>query len=150
MNGKTGRLLIVTGLPGAGKTHRINNIIRQQITGLCIHDFHADAIGHSPEVKNSRHFIAAIEALMSGHDCVIADIEFCHTERRDAVAETFQSDIPGIEIEYHCLKNQLQRCISNIKKRSRHNMPEEIEKAEILSKVYEIPAGAIEHDVWQE
>lgn len=148
MNTKSVRLLIVTGLPGSGKSHLIKTKLRNNVTGLCVEDFHANAIDHSPAVEKSRHFTALQEALRAGHDCIIADIEFCHRERREVVAYTFKSVLPEIEIEYHCLRNQLERCKSNIERRGRNGLQEEKRKAEALSKIYEIPNGAIEYDVW--
>ena len=142
-----GRLLMVTGLPGAGKSWLIDNRLRQVVTGLCIHDFHGDAIDHSPTVRKSRHYVALVEALRAGHDCVIADIEFCHQSRRDVVVETLRTEFPLLEVEYHCLRNQPDRCIRNVLARSRNSADEERSKIEQLSRQYVLPVGAIEYDV---
>ena len=147
MNWPLGRLLIVTGLPGAGKSWLINNQLRQRVTGLCIHDFHGKAIDDSPAVKMSRHYVALVEALKAGHDCIIADIEFCRASRRDVVVDTLQAELPGLVFEFHCIRNQPERCIKNVMARGRHSEVEERVKIEELSRVYIIPKGAIEYDV---
>src|SRR5437773_11175869 len=142
-----GRLLMVTGLPGAGKSWLTDNRVRQLVTGLCIHDFHGDAIDHSPAVKKSRHCVALVEALKVGHDCVIADIEFCRPSRRDAVVEALRTEIPLLNVEYHCLRNQPDRCIRNLIARGRQSTVEERGKREGLSRHYVLRVAAIEYDV---
>ena len=147
MNPPLGRLLMVTGLPGAGKSWLIDDRLRQTVTGLCVHDFHGNAIDHSPAVKKSRHYVALVEALKAGHDCVIADIEFCRPSRRDVVVETLRTELPLLNVEYHCLRNQPERCIRNVIARNRHGADEEWSKVERLSREYVLPVGAIEYDV---
>ena len=149
MTSKLVRLLIVVGLPGAGKSRLIDTKLRQTVTGLCVHDFHGNAFDDSSEVTKSRHFMAISEALRAGHDCIVADIEFCRRDRREIVVQTFKAWVLGLKIEYHCLKNQLERCQKNIENRNRSSAQEEKRKAEELSIVYEIPDEAIEYDVWQ-
>jgi hypothetical protein len=147
MNQPLGRLLIVTGLPGAGKSHLIESGLRQRVTGLCIHDFHGNAIDDSPEVRKSRHFLALVEALKAGHDCIIADIEFCRRSRREVVVRTLQSELPSLNVEYHSLRNQPDRCIRNVIDRDRAGKAEECDKIRMLSQEYVLPMGAIEYDV---
>jgi hypothetical protein len=146
-NQHLGRLLIVTGLPGAGKSWLISNHLRQIVTGLCVHDFHGNAIDDSPAVKNSRHYVALVAGLKAGHDCIIADIEFCRTSRRDALVETLRAEIQALDIAYHCFRNQPDRCIHNILARARNSVAEECRKVELLSREYTLPDGAIEYDV---
>jgi hypothetical protein len=55
-----GKLTVIVGLPGSGKSRLINEM-RPGVTGLCIHDFHANALGDSPLVENSKHYCALIE-----------------------------------------------------------------------------------------
>ncbi len=147
MNPSQGKLLIVIGLPGSGKSYLISNMLRQEVTGICVHDFHGNAIDDSPEMMKSRHYVALVEALKVGHDCIIADIEFCRSVRREIAAHTLQSELPGLKIEYHCLRNQPERCMKNAAIRNRRNVDEERRKIEDLSKVYVIPLGAKEYDV---
>lgn len=147
MNTSFGKLFIVIGLPGAGKSWLISNQLRQKISGLCVHDFHGNAFDHSSLVTKSRHYVAVLEALKAGHDCVIADIEFCRPTRRDIVARTFQAELPGLEINYHCLRNQPDRCRKNVLKRNRKNANEECGKIVELSKEYVLPPGATEYEV---
>lgn len=144
-----GRLLVVVGLPGSGKSRLIDERLGQTVTGLRVHDFHADAIDGSPEVKKSRHYIPLVQKLKAGHDCVIADIEFCRPGRRDAFVRTLQEALPGLEVEFHCLRNQPDRCIRNVLSRCRKSVDEERRKILELSNDYTLPAGAIEYDVFE-
>jgi hypothetical protein len=149
MNPPLGRLLIVTGLPGAGKSHLIESSLRHGVTGLCIHDFHGNAIDNSREVRKSRHFLALVEALRTGHDCVIADIEFCRRSRREVVVRTLRVELPSLAVEYHSLRNQPDRCIRNVIARGRAGKDEERDKIRLLSQEYVLPMGAIEYDVME-
>jgi len=143
-----GQLLIVTGLPGAGKSWLIDNRLRQRVTGLCIHDFHGNSVNNSSAVKKSRHYAALVEALRAGHDCVVADIEFCRSSRRDAVIETLRIEFLCLAVEFHCFRNQPDRCIKNVVARHRDSVDEELRKVRQLSQEYVLPTGAIEYDVW--
>jgi hypothetical protein len=91
--------------------------------------------------------VALVEALKAGHDCVIADIEFCRPRRRDVVVKTLQAELVGLEIEYHCLRNQPELCIRNVVARQRRGADEERRKILELSREYVLPTGAFEYDV---
>lgn len=142
-----GRLFMVIGLPGAGKSSLIDHKLRQTVTGLCIHDFHDNAIGDSHEVKKSRHFLALVEALKAGHNSIISDIEFCRPLRREQVVTTLREELPLLEVEYHCFRNQPDLCVENVKARKSSSVEEELRKLKELSKEYVLPSGAIEYDV---
>lgn len=142
-----GKLLMVIGLPGSGKSWLIDNQLKQSVSGICVHDFHGNAIDNSPEVTKSRHYYDLLEALKAGHDCVIADIEFCRPVRRDRVIEAVQEEIPNLVVEHHCFRNQPDKCIRNITNRNRDTSDEERRKVTRLSQSYILPAGAIEYDV---
>ena len=147
MKSGLGRLLVVIGLPGAGKSSLIDHRLRQTVTGLCVHDFHADAVDNSPAVRKSRHFSALVEAMKAGHACIIADIEFCRSCRREEVERNLRVELPLLEFEYHCFKNQPGRCVENVRARNRSSADEECRKIEELSKHYVLPSGAVEYDV---
>lgn len=144
-----GKLLMVIGLPDAGMTHLIEKKLQPRITGVLVHDFHGNAIDHSSLPRNSRHYDALIESLRNGNDCLIADIEFCRPRRRKAVIEAVIEEFPEVKIEYHCFKNQPERCKTNARRRGRKGVDEEIAKIEKISEDYEIPAEAIEYDVYE-
>jgi hypothetical protein len=90
-----------------------------------------------------------VEALRAGHDCIIADIEFCRRSRREVVVETLRAEFPYLAVEYHSMRNQPDRCIRNVIDRGRQSEDEERAKIEMLSREYVLPIGAIEYDVME-
>jgi hypothetical protein len=65
-----GKLTVFVGLPGSGKSTRVN-AMRSSVSGLCCEDFHANAFQDSPLVEKSRHYSALLEDIRAGRDCVI-------------------------------------------------------------------------------
>jgi hypothetical protein len=143
------KLLVLSGLPGSGKSELLRSGKFPRVTGLRVHDFHHKAINNSPLPKDSRHFRAVVEALKAGHDCIIADVEFCREVRRNAVVEAIRDEVPEVLVEFHCFRNQPDRCKANVRRRGRAGVEEELRKVDEISSVYEIPANAVEYDVFE-
>jgi len=135
-----GKLTVVVGLPGAGKSALVTEK-RCAVTGLCIEDFHADAIGDSPLIENSRHYRALIEAIRAGHDCVIADIAFCDPQRRDSLHGAVARQIPGVQWEWIYFENAPEKCKRNILRRNRQSLSSDLEALDRLVRLYRIPDG---------
>ena len=110
--------------------------------GLCTHGFHGNAIYHSPAVKKS-----FVEAIKAGLDCVIADIERCRPSLRNALMETLRTELAPLDLEYHCLWSQPDRCIRDVIARRRHSGDKEQGKIEGPSGHYVLLVGGIEYDV---
>ena len=143
-------LKIVLGLPGSGKSHLIEQTLKASVDGPCVHDFHANAIGDSPAPQKSRHYREVLAALRSGASCVIADIAFCRPHRLEAVVAEIRSEVSDFEIEYHCFKNQPERCKRNAARRGRGSLKRELQLIEEFSGSYQIPDEANLYDVFDE
>ncbi len=146
---KPGKLTVVVGLPGAGKSTRVKKI-RCSVTGLCIEDFHANARRDSSSVKDSIHYQALIEALRAGHDCVVADIAFCEELRRNNLIEAVAREIAGVLVEPIFFENDPDKCRRNIQRRARPSLIRDLEELGRLASVYCIPDGVTPRPVYED
>ncbi len=135
-----GKLTVVVGLPGAGKSTRVN-AMRPSTTGLCCEDFHADAIQDSPLAENSRYYNALLENIRAGRDCVIADIAFCDPKRRADLQQAIDRQISDSRIEWICFENAPEKCRRNIVRRARERLGDDLAALEKFARLYSIPDG---------
>ncbi len=135
------KLVVIVGLPGSGKSFELRHR-RMFCSGISVEDFMADSIGHSRNFAYSRHYRALIESLREGHECVIADIEFCRPERRKEFEDVVCRVVENLELEWVYFENDLQGCTRNIQRRNRSRWIDEISKAKELSATYVIPDGS--------
>lgn len=115
--------------------------MRSSVSGLCVDDFHADAIEHSPLVKDSRHYRPVLEAIRAGRDCVIADIAFCEPNRKLNLLQAMRAQIPAVNIEWIYFENAPAKCRRNIQRRNRQTVMSELEALEKFATLYVIPNG---------
>ena len=147
---------ILAGLPGSGKS----TYLRQRRAGLppncCFDNFHECSLDDSSAFKMARCYAALRELLRIGKDCLIADIEYCRTERRlDAVSEigTISRELGiAIRIGHAYFQNDPDACRHNIVHRYVHSYWSglsrdyigELRNVDELSAVYQCPSeGAI-------
>ncbi len=100
-----GKLTIVVGLPGAGKSTLVR-AMRPCVSGLCCGDFHANAFQDSPLVENSRalyHFAAGHPIRKGLRYC--PDLAFCDRERRANLQRAIERQIPNPKIEWIYFEN---------------------------------------------
>jgi hypothetical protein len=142
-----GKLIVVVGLPGSGKSHYIKSP-KTHSTSVVAEDYMADSHNHGSCFTDSRHYDQLIHDLRHGKDCIIADIEFCAKSKQEEVEKEVRKCVPGVTIEWHCFENNPQQCAANVEQRSRNNAGEEKEKIHRLSRIYHIPNGAKVLPVW--
>jgi tRNA uridine 5-carbamoylmethylation protein Kti12 len=142
------KLIVIAGLPGSGKSHRIR-AVKDKFAGICVEDFHANAINHSPKFEHSRHYTDLISSLSNSKDCLIADIAYCESDRRLEVERTVRREIPNVVIEWEFFENAPVKCEDNCRRRNRSSLPREIELIRDLSQKYLIPEGALVLSVFQ-
>jgi predicted kinase len=135
---KCGKLTIIIGLPGAGKSTLIKNL-RPSVSGICVEDFHGNAYEDSGDVKNSRHFFGLIEALRTGRDCIIGDIAFCEPQRLNKLKEVVKEWIPNISFEEIYFENDPVKCKRNIEFRAAEKVAKDSANLDEFSKKYVVP-----------
>ena len=134
------QLLLVTGLPGCGKTTYLESLEREG--WMKFDDFKADAINNSPQFCHSRHYQALRLAIREGSKCVVADIDFCNPERRQQAEFILRQDLPTVRFTWHFFENSPERCEANIRQRKRPSLYEDLRKLRGYSRVYSIPLGS--------
>lgn len=137
-----GKLTVVVGLPGAGKSTRVN-AMRSSVSGECFDDFHANALHNSPLVEDSRHYSTLLGNIRAGSECVITDIAFCDPARRANLQQVIDREIPNCRIEWIYFENAPDKCRRNIERRSRVGVREDLDALETFRHLYCIPDGVI-------
>ncbi|MGB0155433.1 MAG: hypothetical protein ACPGFB_15505 [Verrucomicrobiales bacterium] len=139
---KPGKLTVLIGMPGAGKSTRIDNVLEPTTDGMCVHDFQKGVLKEKRFPANSQYLEALIDCLNLGQDCVIADIQFCRKDRREQIIGAIADRVPNLSIEYQCFENDPDRCRANAIERDGPKLERELEKITEITEVYSIPAGA--------
>ncbi|GMV26423.1 MAG: hypothetical protein AMXMBFR58_24540 [Phycisphaerae bacterium] len=137
----TGELLVVVGLPGSGKTEYMKTLA-SAVTGCVADDYMKDSLGGS-EFTMSRSRRLVVEALRTGKNCIVSDIELCRPHRRAEFEQTMRADVPSLLIRWVFFRNDPAACTQNVICRARPQMIEELRKIQELAPQYQIPAGAI-------
>jgi predicted kinase len=135
-----GKLTVIVGLPGSGKSTLVEEK-KRFVTGLCVHDYHAAAHNDSPRVEDSRYYHGLIESLRAGHDCVIADIAFCDARRTVRLCEAFTGEVAGLRLEWIYFENAPDKCRSNIQRRARESVSSDLKALDEFAQLYRIPEG---------
>jgi hypothetical protein len=143
-----GMLTVVVGLPGSGKSTRVN-AMRSSVSGLCCEDFHANAIQDSPLVERSRHYNALLDDIRTGRDCVIADIAFCDPTRTASLQQAIERQISNVRIEWIYFENAPDKCRRNIERRARENVRDDLDALEKFRHLYCIPDGVTPIPVYE-
>ncbi|MBI4458784.1 MAG: AAA family ATPase [Acidobacteria bacterium] len=134
------QLLLVTGLPGCGKTAYLEQLAR--VGWRVFDDFKDHARNNSPRFRDSRHYETLLAALGEGRRCVVADIDFCDHERRKEAEVVLRQDSLTVRFGWLFFENSFERCEANIRQRNRPSLNEDLRKLQEYSKVYSIPYGS--------
>ena len=138
------KILVITGLPGSGKTTYLKEHQTEFGDALICDDYYKSAPGRVVQFNGGAYLK---DALQKGKNVVIADIVFCEDELRKEMQEGLGALIKGLdidaEVEYRFFENNPEACIENILHRNRQNRVEEELKFIATHKdSYHIPAGA--------
>lgn len=133
-----GRLTIVVGLPGSGKTH----YLRTESTGCpkVFDDFLAR------DRYSDGGLFAVLSALRDGGDCVIDEAGFCDQGQRDGFVRCIRRLFPGLEIEMVYFAPDVGACLRNLlgdylAGRRTDHYASRVEWCLKYARVYRIPDG---------
>lgn len=144
-----GRLTIIVGLPGSGKSHLLQEFQRA-VPGLIADDYMARSLGDRPGFEYSRYRTCLVEALSIGKDCAVSDITFCRAERRDEFAQSIGREVPGVQIRWIFFEKRPDLCKQNVIRRAREAAEREKRNIDELSAVYSVPEGADVRSVYSD
>ncbi len=143
-------LVLIAGLPGSGKSRLIDEIVTTTSKiGLIAPDFMKASINDSPRIKDSRHFAGMLADLEAGHDCIIADIEFCRQSKREELEQALVASGVQAALRWIFFANDPAACKRNATTRNRESLSEELATIDTLSAVYTIPPDAETRPVWK-
>lgn len=144
MEPELGRLFVLVGLPGSGKSTYLQGpfqVDHQDV--LVLDDYQAHAVANSPDPQWSRNRRAAIDALRDGQSVIISDIAYCHPAALEQIVDLMKRDMPGIDIELIYFANDPCSAKHNVRLRGRQNVDRELGLIEVLSLDYRPPDDAI-------
>ena len=113
-------LTIWYGLPGSGKTTRLN---RLKSAGYHVYDdFMRDARDPCLSIRDARCSGELLEWLRRDHLCAIADIRLCFQDFRTATALALVAECPKLSITWNCFdcrsRASVERCQENLNRKS--------------------------------
>jgi len=135
-----GKVVLVAGLPGCGKTTALAQMNAADL--LIFDDFKAGAYNDSSAFRDSRRYSVLVSALRRGEDCVVADIDFCSPAARSEAERTLLQAVEGVEIECWFFANDPATCEANIRLRRRESMDRDIQKLRDYAAIYAVPENA--------
>jgi hypothetical protein len=133
-------VVLIAGLPGCGKTICSEEFRRKGWT--VFDDFKACAIENSSTFNMSRHFESLIASLQKGSKCAITDIDFCSTESRSEAESSLHSNVTGIKLGWIFFANDARACETNIRRRNRSSLEEDLRCLRRYAALYSIPEHA--------
>jgi hypothetical protein len=140
-------IVLIAGLPGCGKTARLCLMCRDG--WLVFDDFKSNAFGGEKAFRNSRKFRALLSALRDDLRCVVADVDFCHSDSRSEADDVLSAEVPGLVPKWEFFANDPVSCEANIRTRNRSSLQDDLDCLARYSKSYPIPEGSLVLPVWQ-
>ncbi len=147
--GDTTHLVLVGGLPGAGKTHAAE---RLRALGWTLYDdFQGNALGDSVHFRDSRHYADLVLNLQAGHRCVVSDIRVVHKAYRKGAAAALLRDAVRVRSEIHLFENDPAQCAQNVRNAVGDALLETLRLRAIShwSRYFSVPPDAVLHPVWR-
>lgn len=133
----TGRIVIVTGLPGSGKTRLL---ARSAVPGVLI----VDDIKRRPRVPaigfvGVRGFWRVVAHALRGGVAMIADVDFCRSPARRDAERWLRLLAPGVDVQWVFFRNDPSRCRRNVLRRDASARREALRRIEDYAAAYRPP-----------
>jgi hypothetical protein len=126
----------ILGLCGSGKSWLADRIVA---AGKFDEGFFGDCAKYD----------VLVEKLSRGNDCVVVEIEYCRQEHRQEIVSQVSRAVPGVNINWLCIENDLFKANKNCRERSNKGDPEaHIAINERLSQSYTYPDDGVIFKTW--
>jgi hypothetical protein len=143
MNNPPGKLVLIAGLPGSGKScwMKINTPAADFFVA---DDFMAHALGDIGRFTYSRWYFPLVFALRAGRNAAISDIAFCDIERQREAQRVMTDAVNDLEFEWVFFEYVPDACRQNIERdaREKGRLPEKrLQALKEWSPRYNVPPG---------
>lgn len=131
------KVLMIVGLPGAGKTTWGINFIKNNPYSLFVDDI-------SVVTANAKEYLMAIKKENKPYvNLLIADVFFCQKEVRDKATQVIKEVFPESEVKLVFFENSIEKCNKNVEQRAQLGDDRKVSELIVnLSKKYSIPEDA--------
>jgi predicted kinase len=143
----TAEIILLAGLPGSGKTTYLETL--RQAGWLTFDDFKANAFNDSSVFWHSRSYQALLNALQTGQNCVVADIDFCKASSRNQAELALRTRVQDLALSWQFFENDLEACQANIRRRASRSIEDNLRALHTYHAWYQIPIGAEVIPVWR-
>lgn len=134
------KLVIVVGLPGAGKTTYMESLERKGEIAVFYDDYQADAPEKAKSPYLSRYYSQMVAELKRGKTVAASDIRYCVQKELNALIASVISAVPETVFDIRYFKNDPDKCRANVIKRNRKSTDWEFKLIDEYSPQYDPPS----------
>jgi hypothetical protein len=125
------KVTFLLGLAGSGKSHEAEILCKK--TGA---EFVEGTEGDAEKKK------LLFQHLLKGRDCIVEEIAYCLPSHREAIVLNLCAVVPGVEIEWVCFENNLERANWNVTHRTnKKDIPGHLHINQCYHGLYIYPGG---------
>jgi predicted kinase len=144
MLNQPGKLVLIAGLPGSGKSWWMK-ANTPHTNFFVIDDFMAHAFGDISKFTYSRWYFPLVFALRAGRDAAISDIAFCDAENREEVERIMRDAVHELVCRWIFFEHAPEACRENIERDAREkgrSLDKRLQELEKWRCRYRIPSGS--------
>ncbi len=113
-----GRLVIVAGLPGSGKTTYLEKIKSRKNTAV-YDDYRGHLLGRPNVPQFNEYFVPVLSGLQEGKEVWVCDIMFCISRYRNEFLMAIVQSFRDVQVDYVFFENNPAVCKQRVKTRNR-------------------------------
>ncbi|MGE5299224.1 MAG: AAA family ATPase [Acidobacteriota bacterium] len=147
----SGRLVIVAGLPGAGKSTYLEHYVQGHPHAIVYDDYRGAVLGKVNDPRLNKHYSELLLNLEQGREVLVSDIMFCIPKYRNELIAAVTGVLPAISIDYVFFANKTEICKQNVIKRNRseETVRRELDLIDEITSQYSTPNIVVE-DVYHD